>query len=112
MPAQAQLLCTIKDGPQRMAVLAASIGMSKNALSQLVDRTERRGLVQRESPGADRRVITLDVTPAGKQIAESLYADVAKRLPDLAADLSPGDQRLLQELATTIATHHMPGLTC
>ncbi|SNY44792.1 MarR family winged helix-turn-helix transcriptional regulator [Paractinoplanes atraurantiacus] len=109
-PAQAQLLCVIKERPQRMAELAASMGMSKNALSQLVDRTERRGLVQRESPERDRRVITLDLTPVGRKLAESLYADVADRLPDIAGTLSPADQRLLERLATTIAAAHIPTL--
>lgn len=46
---QATLLCAIKDEPRRMAYLAASLGMTKNALSQLVDRTERRDLVSRTS---------------------------------------------------------------
>lgn len=106
---QAQLLCAVKDHPQRMAELAASLGMAKNALSQLVDRMERRGLVHRDSPLPDRRVIALGVTPIGKEIAESLYADVAKRLPDIAAGLSPEDQALLERLATTITVTHLPG---
>ncbi|GAA2603633.1 MarR family winged helix-turn-helix transcriptional regulator [Paractinoplanes durhamensis] len=107
--AQASLLCVVKDRPLRMAELAANLGMAKNALSQLVDRTERRGLVQRESPEPDRRVITLGVTPAGKKVAEALYADVADRLPDIAADLSPDDQQHLRRIATLIATANLPG---
>ena len=102
-PAQGQLLCSVKDRPRRMAELAAAMGMAKNALSQLVDRTERRGLVQRESPGSDRRVITLYVTAEGKLIADALYADIAERLPDIAGDLSPDDQQVFRHLATAIA---------
>jgi DNA-binding MarR family transcriptional regulator len=109
-PAQGQLLCMVKDQPRRMADVAGRLGTAKNALSQLVDRTERRGLVQRESPGRDRRLITLGVTAAGKEIAESLFADVTSRLPDVAAGLSPADQQTLRRIATLIATEHMPGL--
>lgn len=101
-PAQATLLCAVKDEPQRMACLAASLGMTKNALSQLVDRTERRGLVRRASPERDRRVIALDVTPAGKELAEAVYADVTKRLPEVAAGLGADDQRDLERIATAI----------
>ncbi|WP_305785395.1 MarR family winged helix-turn-helix transcriptional regulator [Symbioplanes lichenis] len=110
--AQAQLLCTVKDRPYRMAELAASMDMAKNALSQLVDRTERRGLVERSSPERDRRVIALDLTPAGRKIAESLYADVAERLPGIADSLSAEDQQLLRRLATAVAAAHVPGLAC
>ncbi len=110
-PAQGQLLCSVKDAPRRMADLAFSLGMAKNALSQLVDRTERRGLVHRQTHAQDRRVITVGVTPAGKQSAEALYADVANRLPDIAGELSPDDQQLLQRLATAIAAEHLPGMT-
>ncbi|GIF17906.1 DNA-binding MarR family transcriptional regulator [Actinoplanes tereljensis] len=109
-PAQAQLLCMVKNEPLRMADLAGKMGVAKNALSQLVDRTERRGLVQRETPGHDRRVITLGVTPAGKKIADALYADVATRLPDIADGLSPDDQDQLRRLATTITAGQVPGM--
>ncbi|MCY1139531.1 MarR family transcriptional regulator [Actinoplanes sp. Pm04-4] len=112
-PAQGQLLCTVKDRPRRMAELAAALGMAKNALSQLVDRTERRGLVQRESPGSDRRVITLYATAEGKLIADALYADIAERLPDIASSLSPDDQQAFRRLATAIVAERLPGpLTC
>ncbi|MCO8270067.1 MarR family transcriptional regulator [Actinoplanes sp. TRM 88003] len=112
-PAQGQLLCSVTDRPRRMAELAAALGMAKNALSQLVDRTERRGLVQRESPGRDRRVITLYATAEGKLIADALHADIAQRLPDIAADLDPADQQAFQRIATAIADTRLPhGQSC
>ena len=101
-PTQATLLCAVKDGPERMGGLAVSLGMTKNALSQLVDRTEQRGLVHRDSPEPDRRVITLSVTAAGKELAEAVYADVTRRLPDIVDTLSPDDQGHLERIATTI----------
>ena len=85
-----------------MAPLATSLGMTKNALSQLVDRTERRELVSRASSEQDRRVIMLGVTPAGKVLAEAVYAETAKRLPDIAENLGADDQREFQRLATAI----------
>jgi DNA-binding MarR family transcriptional regulator len=102
-PAQAQLLCTIKDQPQFMAELASSLGMAKNALSQLVDRTERRGLVQRECQVNDRRMVMLTVTPSGKQAAEAVHADIADNLPDITGDLSDEERSVLWRLAMVIA---------
>jgi DNA-binding MarR family transcriptional regulator len=101
-PMQATLLCAIKDEPRRMTDLGVALGMTKNALSQLVDRTERRGLVSRASSDQDRRVIMLDVTSTGKTLAEAVFAETVKRLPDIAENLAPADQRDLERLATAV----------
>ncbi|MEU0797086.1 MarR family transcriptional regulator [Amycolatopsis sp. NPDC005961] len=101
-PSQATLLCAIKDEPRQMAYLATSLGMTKNALSQLVDRTERRDLVRRVNSEQDRRVIMLGVTPPGKVLAEAIYAETTKRLPDIAENLDADDQHDFERLATAI----------
>ncbi|WP_431037959.1 MarR family winged helix-turn-helix transcriptional regulator [Streptomyces sp. P6-2-1] len=101
-PSQATLLCAVKDEPRRMTYLAAALGMTKNALSQLVDRTERRGLVSRANSEQDRRVIMLGVTPAGKVLAEAVFAETVKRLPDVAENLDADGRRDLERLATAI----------
>ncbi|RDG38500.1 MarR family transcriptional regulator [Streptomyces corynorhini] len=99
---QATLLCAIKDEPRRMSYLATALGMTKNALSQLVDRTERRDLVSRVSSEQDRRVIMLGVTPTGKVLAEAVYAETTKRLPDIAENLDAEDQREFERVATAV----------
>ena len=99
---QATLLCAIKDEPRQMAYLAAALGMTKNALSQLVDRIERRDLVSRVGSEQDRRVVMLGVTPAGKVLAEAVYAETAKRLPDIAENLDADDRRDFERVAIAI----------
>ncbi|MGW4804748.1 MarR family winged helix-turn-helix transcriptional regulator [Kitasatospora sp. NPDC004272] len=101
-PAQATLLCAVRNEPRQMAGLAASLGMTKNALSQLVDRTARRELVSRAGSEQDRRVVMLSVTPTGKVLAEAFYAEVTKRLPEIAGNLDPDDQRDFERVATAI----------
>ena len=101
-PSQATLLCAVKDEPRQMAYLAASLGMTKNALSQLVDRIERRDLVSRVGSEQDRRVVMLGVTPAGKVLAEAVYAEMTKRLPDIAGNLDGDDQRDFERVAIAI----------
>ena len=51
-----------------MSTLYETLGVAKNALSGLVDRMERRGLVQRETLQCDRRAVTLSTTALGKEI--------------------------------------------
>jgi DNA-binding MarR family transcriptional regulator len=101
-PSQATLLCAIRNEPRQMADLAASLGMAKNALSQLVDRTARREWVDRAGSAQDRRVVMLRATPTGKVLAEAFYAEVRKRLPEIAANLDADDQRDFERVATAI----------
>ncbi|MGW5720414.1 MarR family winged helix-turn-helix transcriptional regulator [Amycolatopsis sp. NPDC003865] len=101
-PSQATLLCAVRNEPRQMAYLAASLGMTKNALSQLVDRTARRELVGRASSAEDRRIVMLSATPAGKVLAEAFYAEVTKRLPEIAKNLDADDQRDFERVATAI----------
>ena len=102
-PSQATLICAVRNEPRQMADLAASLGMTKNALSQLVDRTARLELVGRASSAQDRRVVMLSTTPTGKVLAEAVYAEIAKRLPEIARNLDVDDQRDFERVATAIA---------
>lgn len=97
---QATLLCVLKAQPQGMGELADELGITKNALSGLVDRMERRGLVHRANSPRDRRAVTVDITELGAKVVGGLWADVAARLPDV-TDCVPA--RDLSELRYTIA---------
>ncbi|MEV0942059.1 MarR family transcriptional regulator [Micromonospora wenchangensis] len=101
-PAQATLLCAVRNEPRQMADLAASLGMTKNALSQLVDRTARRELVGRASSAQDRRVVMLGATLTGKVLAEAFYTQVVERLPEIARNLDADDQRDFERMATAV----------
>lgn len=52
-------------GGLRMNELAASILSSKSGLTRVVDRMEDAGLVRRERPPEDRRVVRVVITPRG-----------------------------------------------
>lgn len=101
-PSQATLICAIRHEPRQMAELAASLGMTKNALSQLVDRTARLDLVTRASSVQDRRVVLLRATPAGKALGEAVYAEITQRLPEIAGNLDADDQRDFERLVTAV----------
>ncbi|PWW60209.1 MarR family winged helix-turn-helix transcriptional regulator [Actinokineospora spheciospongiae] len=107
-PVQATVLCAIKDHPWCMGELAQELGMAKNALSGLVDRMERRGLVRRGALQRDRRAVVLSPTPLGKQIVDALYADVVEHVPDIAGAL-PADERdrLADSVARITASAHL-----
>jgi DNA-binding MarR family transcriptional regulator len=101
-PSQATLICALRNEPRQMADLASALGMTKNALSQLVDRTARRELVVRTNSPHDGRVVMLSTSPSGKVLAETVYSEIAKRLPEIANDLDARDQHDLERVSTAV----------
>lgn len=101
-PAQAQLLCVIKDQARGMTELARMLRLERPGLSGLVDRIERRGLVVRSTAEHDRRVVTLTPTARGQQVADAFYGEVSGRLLETVAQLSADDRHQFERIATSI----------
>ena len=101
-PAQAQLLCMIKDQARGMTELARMLRLERPGLSGLVDRIERRGLLSRSTAEHDRRVVRLTPTARGQQIAEAFYTEVSDRLLEVVAHLSADDRHQFERIATSI----------
>jgi DNA-binding MarR family transcriptional regulator len=70
------------DGRLRMGDLANAILASKSGLTRVIDRMEKAGLVRRERPGGDRRVIEVAVTDEGVaalRAARAVHRDGIRR---------------------------------
>lgn len=75
--------------------LSHSLGISSGSATELVDRLERSGHLQRHRDEVDRRRVTLTVTPtAVEQILDELRPLVAA-MDALAAELAPGEQEVV-----------------
>jgi DNA-binding MarR family transcriptional regulator len=59
--------------------LARRAGLNNSALVGIVDKLEQRALVERDRAANDRRRYRLIVTPAGRQMMETLFAVVTKQ---------------------------------
>ncbi len=101
-PAQAQLMCVIKDQPRGMTELTHMLGLERPGLTGLVDRIERRGLLRRDTPQHDRRAVMVTLTPRGKEITEAFYAQVSDRLQRLVAHLPADDRQQFEDIAFNI----------
>ena len=55
----------------RMNELAGRILFSKSGLTRVIDRMEETGLVRRERPADDRRVVDVLITPAGLETLQA-----------------------------------------
>lgn len=91
-PMRARLLCVLAVSSRGMAELAREFGVEKAALTGLVDRAERQGLVERRAVPGDRRAVSVTLTPAGLQTASRFHADVTAELGQLTASLTVAER--------------------
>jgi DNA-binding MarR family transcriptional regulator len=87
-PAQGRLLCVLAQSPRGMAELARGFGVERAALTGLIDRAERRGLVQRCAVPGDRRAVNVMLTPRGHQTAARFHAESTAELDLLLTPLT------------------------
>ena len=66
-----------KEGLSSMTALAALIGADRTTLTRTIDGLVSVGYVERRTPAQDRRLVVVDLTPAGKALAEAVLASLA-----------------------------------
>lgn len=64
-----------RHGTLTMSDLTARLGVTRGALTGLVDRLEEAGLMARKPDASDRRVIHLCLTPHGRTVMEAVEED-------------------------------------
>jgi DNA-binding MarR family transcriptional regulator len=85
------------DEPRPMSALAERLFCDASNVTGIVDRLEKRGLVERRSAERDRRVKALTLTPAGVELREEVMALMSEP-PEAIASLSVADQRTLRDI--------------
>ena len=101
-PMQGRLLCGLGEQPERMVDLAQSLGIEKAALTGLVDRAERRGLVERAPVPGDRRAIQVTLTDDGGKALSAFQTGVASALDELLEPLPVKDRAAFRRLAAAV----------
>jgi DNA-binding MarR family transcriptional regulator len=97
-PMQAHVLRLLEpDQPLPMRALAGKLCCDPSNVTGIVDRLEERGLVQRQSSPADRRMRVLVVTEDGAQLRVRMLERLAAP-PEPIARLSESDQRALHDI--------------
>ncbi|MDT0321182.1 MarR family winged helix-turn-helix transcriptional regulator [Streptomyces millisiae] len=97
---------TIKSEPAGMSELGESLGMSPRNMTVLVDGLEKEGLVRRVSHQHDRRVKLVELTEAGRRVAEQELGPSQKAAASLFDDFTPEERdellRLLEKVADSL----------
>lgn len=87
---QAQTLTLLRRAPLPTTRLAASLGISAPAMTQLTDRLVRKRLIERRSADGDRRAVIIELTEQGKRVVDrfrkrrsEVFAEALSRLKEL-----------------------------
>jgi DNA-binding MarR family transcriptional regulator len=83
-------------------------GISRSTATGLVDRLETRGLVAREASSDDRRVVSIGLTPRGRQALEDRALYEESELGQRIAALSPAQQRAFADVVEQIIGESIP----
>src|SRR5258708_22641437 len=109
LSACAVLAALADDGGTRLTRLAASGGITQPAMTQLVGRLERDGLVVRLVDPDDGRGTLVDITDEGRALLAQLRQTGRDNLAELLKTLSPDDETTLG-LAMRVAAPLLEGL--
>lgn len=81
-------------GPQTMSEVAGGLKVTTPAVTGLVDKLEKRGLVERVRDSQDRRVVRVRLTPHAQRMAEAHMAERRHKMREVLATLAPEEQRM------------------
>ncbi|HVW28262.1 MAG TPA: MarR family transcriptional regulator [Polyangiaceae bacterium] len=95
---QLRVLAILRDRRVGVTALAEYLGLEKSTMSGLVERAEKRGLLQRTPHESDARGVQVSITGAGTKLAERLYAHVERALLPMIDALGPTERHRLREL--------------
>ena len=90
-PQQYQLLLQVAAAPAdatvTVAYVAERLGLKHNSAVELLDRSEREGLVAREEDAGDRRRMLVRIARKGQKLLDGLASEHARELTVLAPEL-------------------------
>ncbi|MEU6058983.1 MarR family transcriptional regulator [Streptomyces sp. NPDC047097] len=103
-PAQSRLLRAVAhhEGAPRMADLAARLEVVPRAITSLVDGLEAGGRVRRVADPANRRVVRIELTEAGRETLRTLRGARRAAAEDVLAPLTKEQREVLAGLLSTL----------
>jgi DNA-binding MarR family transcriptional regulator len=100
------VLAILRDRRLRMTALAGYLGLEKPTMTGLIDRAEKRGLLQRAPSASDGRAVDVFLSPEGAELAGRLSTHVPHTLSPMTGKLAPPVQHLLQTLLEQMLGPH------
>jgi len=92
----------LEHGPLGATALAERLGLTRPAITALVDRLTAAGLVARVPVPGDRRAIAVELRPGTWQDFAAVYRPLGERVWAATAELSERDRRALTSAVSTM----------
>ena len=90
-------LTLLRGGPLAAGVLAKEIGLTPGAVTGMVDRLERAGLVRREVDPNDRRRVVVTATDSGQDAHNGLFTELGAAMAAMMTRYSPAEQKVISD---------------
>ena len=99
---QMRLLGILRDREPGILVLAGYLELDKSSVTGLVDRAEKRGLVERVRDPDDGRAVRIKLTRAGRSVVAKGSAEVDEEIDAATAALSEAERKRLASLLSDV----------
>ncbi|MFD7862051.1 MarR family winged helix-turn-helix transcriptional regulator [Streptomyces sp. NPDC057682] len=96
-------------GPHAQRELASRLSIDRGDMVSLVDDLGAHGLLERARDTADRRRMTVTVSPAGREVLEHLLAEASEIQEDVLAPLNARERTQLARLLKRVHDHVQRG---
>ncbi|MCG6880176.1 MAG: MarR family winged helix-turn-helix transcriptional regulator [Deltaproteobacteria bacterium] len=83
------LIALLENGPLSPSQIAKHIMVNSSTVTGIIDRLENKSLVKRLRIAKDRRVVTVELTNAGQNLAENAPPPIQQKIIDGLNSLSP-----------------------
>lgn len=83
------------NGPLTMSRLAEMLDVSVASATGIVDRMEKKGVIERRRSDEDRRVVQVYVTEKGEQVFTQMQAERQSNMMKMISKISDGDLKAL-----------------
>ena len=104
-----RLLGVLRDREPTMNELARILGLDKSSVTGLVERAERRGLVERTPSPADRRAVLVRLADEGRTLASAVAGRFSADVDALLGHLPVRDRAVLSRLVSRLLVAHAAG---
>ena len=95
---QLRMIGILRDRRLKISELAYALGLDRSTVSGLVDRTEKRGLIQRSPNPLDGRSVQVILSPEGARAAELGANQIALSLSSMTVALNRAESQCLTTL--------------
>ena len=102
---QLRVLAILRDRRVKMSELADYLGLDKSTISGLVDRAEKRGLLQRIPNPIDGRGVDVVLSTEGMELADRGASQIARSLSPMTSTLTRAEAHRLATLLERMLEH-------